>query len=494
MFGMLDKIDIALKDKTDSYFDILTTDIDNCPITFFYTSLQDLNLTDDLYIKMNARGLELTDFEKLKAAFNQKIDNEKWDERKTITNKFGHRIDTIWTDLFWNYKGRDDLIDNELVNFIAGMAINYYAINYTQNNKDKIDARITTLSNNSHEVCPDDFSTVDAYNYLVNCLDIYTENLNDKIKTDTNLWSYCDKTLFEDLLLGENMTQQRRVMFFAQTEYLFNNDTFAQNSFDDWMRVCRNLVENAISGNWNVTLMGNLMKIIKNWASQSNDIYKYLSTQPLKTSGTAKDQINQEIEKAKIIVANPTANKQVIFDTEDTSFCKGDIDFALDCIDYPTTPLNPTALHTLQKIIQNELDKPITDDFIRAFLTIKGNDYYQHWYSSSWISGIEEPKRSLRTNPKTKQDIRINFAKSNDWRREYLKNLIIQRMSKSFADIANDYTIPSGMPKWKEKLITGREKLQDATFIIIANNDSYCYLAWQQKPSRKDQVRKINNN
>lgn len=73
MFGMLDKIECALKNDTNSYWNILTEDIINCPITFFYTTLQDLNLTDDLYIKMNARGLELTDFEKIKAAFNQKL-------------------------------------------------------------------------------------------------------------------------------------------------------------------------------------------------------------------------------------------------------------------------------------------------------------------------------------------------------------------------------------------------------------------------------------
>jgi hypothetical protein len=50
------------------------------------------------------------------------------------------------------------------------------------------------------------------------------------------------------------------------------------------------------------------------------------------------------------------------------------------------------------------------------------------------------------------------------------------------------------MPKWKEKLIKGTAKLDGASYILIPNDDTYCLLAWQQKPSRDDQVERINNN
>ncbi|MDR0864920.1 MAG: DUF262 domain-containing protein, partial [Candidatus Symbiothrix sp.] len=128
MLGMLDKIDSSLKDQTETFWDKLSNSNETeCPISFFYTSLEKLNLTDDLYVKMNARGLELTDFEKFKAPFNRKIDDEGWDKDKTMTERFAHKIDTDWTDLFWKYKGDDGKIDNELINFFAGTAINYYA-------------------------------------------------------------------------------------------------------------------------------------------------------------------------------------------------------------------------------------------------------------------------------------------------------------------------------------------------------------------------------
>jgi hypothetical protein len=487
MFGMIDKIDLVLKNDINSYWHILTKDISNCPIIFFYTSLQDLNLTDDLYIKMNARGLELTDFEKLKAAFNQKIDDEKWDENKILTEKFGHKIDTVWTDLFWHYQGDDGLIDNELINFIAGIAINCYAGYYTSANKEKIEGRIEELAKEANVVCPDDF-TNEFYNYLLNCLNKYAETTNDKIKTNIDLWGYCKSSLFEDFISGEEITYPKRVLFYAQTEYFFKN-TFDKTTFDDWMRVIRNIVENlTIDSSTTFISATNLVKEI---SEGSGDIYKYLTESTIK-AGHASKQVKQEIEKAKLIVSNPTNTKQVIFDTEDANFCKGDINFALYCIGYDSTNVatfNVAKLTDLQEIIKTDLniENKVTDDFKRAFLTIKNNDYYNVW--PSWSNSFNCQKRRLLC---TNHEL-IDFATSSDWKRDYLKDLLVQRIDKTFAEIADDYIVAQGMPKWKEKLIKGSSKLKGATFILFPNDNSYCKLAWQQKPTREDQVTKITN-
>jgi hypothetical protein len=525
MLSMLDKIDIALKALNDEtmqrYWDILTKDIDNCPITFFYTSLQDLNLTDDLYIKMNARGLELTDFEKFKATFNQKIDDEKWDaDKKTHTEKFGHKIDTDWADLFWPYRGEDDLIDNELVNFITGISINNYAINseilpneeeedkirteLTAKGKSKsisddtvkqerIERRIAKLANNSNDICPNDFPTKNTYQYLVDCLNKYGENNNDKTKPSKKnlLWSYCDSTLFEDLITGKNTTFSRRVLFYAQTEYLLKH-IFSPIQFDDWMRVVRNIIANSTIDS--ATTFISAINLIKELSNGSADIYDYLSKNTI-SSGHAKAQINQEIEKAKIIMANPTANKQIIHDTEDTEFCKGNIAFALYCIDYDidnnpdVSDFDAEKLKPLCNIIKNDLnpDITITDEFKRAFLTIKNNDYYEIW--GSWSHSFNCHKRWLLNR---NSDL-LQFANSKDWKRDYLKKLLVQRKEYDFSTICDNYNIPEGMPKWKEKLIKGEVLLKGATFILIPNDNSYCLLAKQQRPSRDDQVTKITN-
>ena len=70
-------------------------------ISFYHVELENIGLTDDLYIKMNARGKLLSPFENFKASFQKRINDEKWDENKEFTETFAYRIDSIWTDLFW---------------------------------------------------------------------------------------------------------------------------------------------------------------------------------------------------------------------------------------------------------------------------------------------------------------------------------------------------------------------------------------------------------
>lgn len=70
-------------------------------------------LTDELYIKMNARGKQLTTFENFKANFIQLIDKHFKDEKLehpikgeiTYSGYFSYKIEKEWTDLFWAFRG-----------------------------------------------------------------------------------------------------------------------------------------------------------------------------------------------------------------------------------------------------------------------------------------------------------------------------------------------------------------------------------------------------
>jgi len=63
-----------------AYWEKLTSN--DCPIIFYYLDLVGLALSDDLYIKMNARGKQLTNFENFKADLvgyikDKELDNDK---------------------------------------------------------------------------------------------------------------------------------------------------------------------------------------------------------------------------------------------------------------------------------------------------------------------------------------------------------------------------------------------------------------------------------
>lgn len=68
------------------------------PITFYFEALSDLAMSsDEIFIKMNARGKQLTEFEHFKARFVEHLQRCDVPEVRAISLKF----DNQWTDLFW---------------------------------------------------------------------------------------------------------------------------------------------------------------------------------------------------------------------------------------------------------------------------------------------------------------------------------------------------------------------------------------------------------
>lgn len=501
MLIMLDAIQAKLKDSSDWWQKLTETEEDECPITFLYIKLENFGLSDDLYIKMNARGKALTPFENFKSRFEKHIKENGWE--KEITNPqetFAHQIDTVWTDLFWKYKGDNNVIDDKLTEFIAGVAINYFAQKRENPEritrlarKEKKDNRIISYAT---EISHEDFSTKESFDYLVQCLRIYAQKDNDKffnteLKPKICLWNYCEKNLFEEFIQYDDSKWQERTLFFAQTIYLLKGQKYDEAYFNDWMRVVRNVVENSTIDS--AATFISAVNLIHELSRGCSNIYDYLSKNTVK-AGHAQDQVKEEVEKAKIIIDNPDA-KQIIHDTEDTNFCKGKIDFALYCTDYDidkkpkTTVFDKDKLGKILSVITSNFDNmetKISDDFKRAFLTIGSNDYYEVW--RSWSHSFDSHKRWLLG----KYNDLKEFSLQKDWKRDYLKELFIQLVDKgTFKKIVSNYAIPPDMSNWKQRLIKEENLLKGATFILIPNNNLYCKLAWQQKPSREDQVKKI---
>jgi uncharacterized protein with ParB-like and HNH nuclease domain len=72
MLTMIDTIDKKFKKYEEVNFEILFNNLkstDNPPVTFDFLELKEFKLTDELYVKMNARGKPLTEFENFKAKF-----------------------------------------------------------------------------------------------------------------------------------------------------------------------------------------------------------------------------------------------------------------------------------------------------------------------------------------------------------------------------------------------------------------------------------------
>ena len=514
MLTMLDAIHNKFSEAEDRW-DKLTSD-DNPPITFLYVKLENFGLSDDLYVKMNARGKQLTSFENFKSRFGRHVEKNGWEKDTTNPeDKFEHRIDTVWTDLFWKYKGDDKEIDKKLINFIAGIAINCCVENYKPTINDRIAElqdiipinpimdKIGKLVSSSEVIVPEDFSTKEEFDYLVNYLNKYSENNNNKIKPDIFLWNYCSegKTLFEDLILGENFTLQKRVLFYAQTIFLLKNDVFEQNNFNDWMRLVRNVVEN-VSGHWNLSTMIGAIRFVKKMSEYSSSInLNLVSNENNIDSDFATKQVKQEIEKAKIIVANPKA-KKTIQDTEDTNFCKGEIEFALYCADYDIDKnpnpqnFNDVKLDKIKNAITEHLnDNDVTNDFRRAFFTIQDNDFYDYWQGNLIVLDdyYYKSKRRIILDVKNLKENFSNNKKSTTYR-DYLKELIEKLSQQNVDEVIEDFVKSSKfneLPRWKQRVIEEQDLLKHSEkhYIAIAEHNICCYLLPGSKIVEYDRYR-----
>lgn len=131
---------------------------------FLALRLENFNLTEELYVKMNARGLPLTSFEKFKADLVGYLkDKNKDTERDWL--EFTSKLDAEWIDIFWK-SGKEDLeVSNRYFRFFfRSTAILSLIVKDTldKKNKDK-DIDISFFQERSEEQTPDKSTKVVPY-------------------------------------------------------------------------------------------------------------------------------------------------------------------------------------------------------------------------------------------------------------------------------------------------------------------------------------------
>lgn len=352
---------------------------DNAPIVFYYLPLKDFGLSDDLYIKMNARGKQLTNFENFKADLVGYI-KEKANEDE-IWEKFLHgkdgipiKLDTEWTDIFWQNKTDDGRIDEIYFAFLNRYFL--YSLlqrdNLAENlQEDKIFIYLYGSNGNDTDLqytskafefdkFPELHSSLESLEKTLDNLYKSISDENSKIssekfsaikeavkapwKKDPDDNSFCFIPEYKSNIIT-NLTQSHRVVFFAVCKY-FENKKYKEQSFKRWMRIVWNIVENSNVNN--ISSMQGCMKLIKELAEESFEnredngnedycIYELLCTleDGFVEKSFAKEQLKEEIAKAKQILDGDQLRKyndnktweDVIIEAENYAFFKGAIRF-----------------------------------------------------------------------------------------------------------------------------------------------------------------------
>jgi hypothetical protein len=350
MLVMLDAIDKKFHGKKD-FFPLLLS-LDKPVITFLFMDLKKFKLTDELYIKMNSRGLPLTSFENFKAKYEQYLKGVKTNRtfnldlggKKTnviLKKYFSFNIDTKWTNLFWNYravvssddgKGKDD-IDEELVNFIRVIFTFQYASSADISSKSKNDNLNSLLGGDEKFLSFNRYRDLDALSaeaslLLVDTFDVLS-NGNDKIKNHLNasFKAYFDEEkTFMDALQNKFDNYAERINFYAYLQYLIKYG--ADANLNQWMRVVHNLShpDNTITNTAaNFALS---IKAIDRMLPHANDILSYLKDNP-NIDRFSSWQVTEEKIKAYLITKNDTWAQEVML-VEKHGYFNGQIGFILE--------------------------------------------------------------------------------------------------------------------------------------------------------------------
>jgi len=471
-------------------------------ISFYHIELEDIGLTDDLYIKMNARGKLLSSFENFKASFQKRINDEQWDLDKIFVDTFAMNIDSKWTDLFWKHR-KKNRIDEAFIRFISTIAM----CRQSTKRVEKRLAVIQRLQDNPNLVKPDLFNEED-FKYLCECFDIYYKVFDEDIKIGFNssLFQHQpEDSIFTAIVYeGQGASYPQKVLFYAQTEYLRRVSDFNQDRYLDWMRVIRNIIARGDvekSGKRPTSIRSTqtfdgVINLIHELSLGCEDIYTHLSSTQIKSS-FAKEQIEEEKLKSKLIISNPNY-RTVLFNTEDTNLLQGKISFALYCIDYNLEEnLNIKMLEKVQKVIDKyfNTDANMSNDLRRALLTISNENgeynYYGYWWS--FWNVVSANKRCLLGDNLRELEFFIYGHSSNDYK-IYLKKLIHKLMKNDLKEIVNNFVPPKDMPNWKQRLIKEPKLLDEqckSKHIAIPEDENCCYLLKSMRPRDIDGCNKI---
>ena len=306
MLRMLDAIHHTFAETTHLW-EALTEDR---KITFYFRKLEDMYITDDIYIKMNSRGKPLTDFEHFKAEFTEAI-------RETIGNDtISHKIDVTWTNMLWPYRSSNNIIDEEFLNYFHFLTdiIRIKSGDDMSNKKDYFEM-ISIYKNNKNNI---DFleKSFDCWIRIEKIEEFFSEYLyredesyqSNKVKVyewELNLFKDCCKN-YTGLGTGR-FEFSKMLMLYAFVVWKIKATNISSLDFAYRIRIVRNLVWNS-SSEIRLERMKNLLKEVEEIVINAS-----LTEE---SNGFNIRQKQEEIEKIAWCDQNPKITEK-LFELED---------------------------------------------------------------------------------------------------------------------------------------------------------------------------------
>lgn len=366
-----------------------------------------LNDSDELYVKMNARGKQLTDFENFKTELVQYAkDDSILGEVEAL--KFASKLDVKWTDIFWEnrWKGnkvKDDSIEDVSIDEIYFTFIRCFTrLECIRKCGDESDllGKITKT-----------FTSFDPYKSVLD-----KESIQNFIKIMDNLkghkldsqspWgefydfvpTYRDNRKFD--VPEANGTQS--LLFYGYCGYLLHGE-YEKESFAEWNRVLWNICENRVDK----SKFKPTMSVIDLLAPHSHDILTYLTHDfKVDEKQANSEQLKEEKCKAHYLNVYP-----LIREMEGYIFFKGAIRFLYTGADNNEDWSNfENKAKNTKMLIPEKKEERHT---IRRLTPYVSEEALCEIYYHRWVSNNDEDLRSILLYDKAAPFLH-NFLLRND--------------------------------------------------------------------------------
>lgn len=291
-------------------------------IVFQFLELQDFYDSDDLFIKMNARGIPLTDFEIFKSKWIEQIENTYDPEQ---VKQIKSRIDNDWTDFLWplrktknGLKRIDSFFQNLLKLIIGNAAASLsnknldFDVIFEANNKNLIFSFSKYVEDYNVEFNKDMLDRIQQeLNVMCDENSTFTKLRKNKLNIETyfNLEKEWDFFVIKDRD-NNNPNYKGRATLYALFRFVYIFHDASDNQLSQWLRLMRNLIENK-----RFDASSDIVKVIKD----IDEILKLLSDSyqgspellnindwltkniEFKPKGFTNDQRKEELIKAELI-------------------------------------------------------------------------------------------------------------------------------------------------------------------------------------------------
>lgn len=258
--------------------------------SFYFLPLENFGMTDELYIRMNARGEQLTDFEHFKSEFYKSIQNySRIDEVK-------HKMDIDWVEYLWLYRKEGTYVtDRPFMNYLKFINKVMYYHSSESNKREDID--FLSIENN-RDFYSKDANRVDFLVFAIDALPILKEiNLEELTPVDSF------KAILDNIIgQGRDNTDEYFILY-AALKYIQNHaDEFLPRALNNFIRVVRNLIMHTPDNT--VREWSRMLPSIDRMA-EHKDVYTLLRKQEVKIEGFRAKQLKEERFKALILDRNP---------------------------------------------------------------------------------------------------------------------------------------------------------------------------------------------